>query len=111
MSLTASSSWRIRTAGRSGNSQPYWRYSVSNQPAPMPSVRRPSADQVNAGGDLGQVSRVAVGNRGRQRGKPDTTGHGGQCGQCDPAFDEGFVRLTDRRIWVKWSITDNEVKP
>src|SRR5215472_17834710 len=31
MSRTASSICRIRTAGRAGNSQPYWRYSVSSR--------------------------------------------------------------------------------
>jgi hypothetical protein len=41
MSRTASSICRMRIAGRGGNSQPYWRYSSSNQPAPIPKVSRP----------------------------------------------------------------------
>src|SRR5215831_10348977 len=111
-SRTASSICRMRTAGRGGNSQPYWRYSVSKFPAPIPSVSRPPADQIYSGGDPGQMCGIAVADRGGERGQANAAGHSGERRQDGPPFHKGFIgRAPTPGIWIRWSITENQTKP
>jgi hypothetical protein len=54
--------------------------------------RQPSpADQIDPGGDLGQMRGIAVADGGGERGEPNAAGDRGQPRQDGPAFHEWLV--------------------
>ena len=54
-----------------------------------------ATDQVDTGGDLGQMRRIAIANRGGERCQTNAAGHRGQRRQDGPAFDERLVGRAD----------------
>jgi hypothetical protein len=55
----------------------------------------PSADQIDSGGDLGQMCRIAIADRGGERRQTNTAGHCHQCRQDGPALHKGLIRRAD----------------
>src|SRR5215469_731016 len=55
----------------------------------------PTADQIDAGGHLGQMRGIAVADRGGKRRQPNAAGHRSERRQDSPPFHKGLIGRAD----------------